>query len=44
MNISFAKFGAFQLMWRLLALVLGEEREVEQIIRTKELEHGSKTI
>ena len=39
MNISFAKFGAFQLLWRLLALVLKQERGREQII-TQKSEHG----
>ena len=43
MNISFAKFGAFQLLWRLLALVFVEERG-DQIIRTPKSEHGSKII
>ena len=40
MKISFAKFGAFQLMWHLLALILGESREGEQIIRSQNMYHN----
>ena len=29
MSINFAKFRAFQPMWRVLALILGEETEAE---------------
>ena len=44
MNVSFAKFGAFQLMGRLLGLVFGKEKGGEQIFRTQKSEHGSKII
>ena len=39
MNISFAKSGAVQPMWRLLALILGEERGGEQVIKSQNTYH-----
>ena len=44
LNISFTKFRTFQLMWRLLALILGEKGGGERIIRTQKSVHVSLII
>ena len=41
MNSSFAEFGAFWLMWHLLALIPEEEEGGEQTVRTKKSKHKS---
>ena len=43
-NISFAKFGAFQLMCRLLALILGEgEENIQSELRSQNTRHNLQT-